>query len=196
MTVTSGEKNWIYQPRSDEGGRSFCSGLDFILEKPSSFIPPLLPSRIWQRQTHPPFLPTASFRVPLILFLIPLGPFYLFSWERDFSPKFHRLLDCLWWKFTLTFVTLKSSCLENYIELEKKKCSLTCFSSWGFSPVQTHFLLCFKLCEFWFSSGTNLIVRCGFRGGHLLLQWLEKINESVHRPHGRANICLTKHSYS
>lgn len=144
MTVTSGEKKLsIPKPGQMKEGDVFhyvLFGLVWILflrlEPPPSRL------RVSQPQTHTPF---------------PLHPHSGFLWfcslyfwipftsppgnETACSPKFH-LLDCLWvWsKFTLTFVILKSSCSENCIALEgKKKCSLMCFPSWGFSPIQTHF---------------------------------------------------------
>lgn len=117
------------------------------------------------------------------------------------APNSIRLLDCPWvgWKFIYSNLCYFEMWLFRELHRtweENAVCMF--FASRGFSPSR-HISLCFiKVGEFWFSSGINLLLSCVLvrRKGYLLLEWLEKINESFHKPHRKANICLAKHSYS
>lgn len=59
-------------------------------------LPPPHPHPVERDNKHTPFLPTAWFGVPLTLFLLPLGAFYLFflGVRQVLAPNSIHLLDC------------------------------------------------------------------------------------------------------
>lgn len=122
MMVIPGEKD-VSTPDPGQVKEDFfhyvLAGLVWILflKNHAHYNVPSVLDRIWQ-QTHTPFLPTASLWDPLGL--LPSSPWSETGFSLQIPSVFWIALESGENLFTLAFVILKSGCLKNYIELEKK----------------------------------------------------------------------------